>query len=70
MYILDSYQQPGVVVVVVDNHPSFIAENFHQGEVFAQRLLSSEPILLGEPSDVDTLIARVLARVTGAPSIP
>lgn len=67
MYTLDAHAQPGEILVVVVNHPTYIAENFHQAEVFAQQLLSSEPILLAAPSDAEALIARVLARV-GTPN--
>lgn len=68
MYTLDAYLQPGVVVVVMDNHRTYTAENFHQGEVFAQRLLSDAPIALPAPSDAEALIARVLARVQAQPN--
>ncbi len=62
-YTLDAYTQPGEVVVVVDGHPSYIAESYHQAEEFRTRLLSAAPILLLPPSDAEALIARVLARI-------
>jgi hypothetical protein len=69
MYRLDAYLQPGVVVMVMDNHASYIAENFSQAETFAQRLQSDAPIALPEPSDAEALIARVLARVAAEPQL-
>ncbi len=62
-YTLDSHIQPGVVMVVVDGHPSYTAENFSQAETFVHRLLSTTPLLLPAPSDVDALITRVLVRI-------
>jgi hypothetical protein len=62
-YTLDPYSKPGEVVVVVDGHPSYTAENFSQAETFVHQLLSTTPIALLAPSDVDALITRVLARI-------
>jgi hypothetical protein len=70
MYHLDAHTQPGVVVVVMDGHPSYIAENYSQAETFAQRLQSDVPIALAAPSDAEALIARVLARVGSLPALP
>ena len=67
-YTLDPYSEPGAVVVVVDGHPTYTAESFHQAETFVQRLLDSSPIQLPAPSDAEALIARVLARLT--PAVP
>ena len=68
-YTLDPYSKPGVVVVMVENHQSYLAENFHQAETFVQRLACDAPIALPAPSDAEALIARVLDRLTSAPPV-
>lgn len=59
-YTLDPYIWPGLVVVVVENHPAYLAENFHQAERFVEQMLSDQPILLAAPVQAHPLVTFLL----------
>jgi hypothetical protein len=68
-YSFNPYWMPGVVLVVVEDHASYIAENFAQAETFVKQLQSDAPILLPAPSEVEALIARALQRAEQDPPV-
>jgi hypothetical protein len=63
-FSFDPYSRPGVVMVMVEGHPSYIAESFVQAEAFVARLLDTEPIALPAPNTIEAFIARVVARIS------